>query len=400
MDAYAVRCQDIARRESRAAGGAAHVPPARWASRAAAGRGTHLHWRTAHPEGMPTPWSCRKTASSPSTPGAPGGCHRDQCAPGARAHVRRGRRQWIAAAAGRGERRQVLARARPPQALRMASLVGRTSLTVSRRPRVALFSTGDELVMPGAVPEQMRPGAIYNSNRFLLRVARRLGAKSPTTAGSAPRRPRGHRGRPALRAQGNDLILTSGGVSVGEEDHHLRPAVQPKGSLDCGRWPSNRASRSPMAWWGQPAWFMGPARQPGVELHHLPAAGARPSCCACRAPDQLPALAMRADFDVGQSRQTPEFLRVRLNEQGGLDLFANQSSGVLTSAVWGDGVVDVPFRAAHRQETRCSRLCLVVGVSCGMNVQIKYFASIREAVSQARRLWQPGRARSVHCVMR
>ena len=64
-----------------------------------------------------------------------------------------------------------------PQALGLAASVGAATLTVRRRPRVALFSTGDELVMPGDVaPQDMRPGTIYNSNRFFLRaLLKRLG---------------------------------------------------------------------------------------------------------------------------------------------------------------------------------------------------------------------------------
>ena len=59
-------------------------------------------------------------------------------------------------------------------------------------------------------------------------------------------------------------------------------------------------------------------------------------------------VAMRADFDWSRPDKRREFLRVRRNGAGGLDLFANQSSGVLTSAVWGDGVVDNPPGQAVR----------------------------------------------------
>ena len=51
---------------------------------------------------------------------------------------------------------------------------------------------------------------------------------------------------------------------------------------------------------------------------------------------------LRADFDWGKPDRRREFLRVRLNAEGGLELFANQSSGVLTSAVWADGLLDNP----------------------------------------------------------
>ena len=59
-----------------------------------------------------------------------------------------------------------------------------------------------------------------------------------------------------------------------------------------------------------------------------------------------PALMMRADFDWPRPDKRREFLRVKLNAQGGLDLFPNQSSGVLTSTVWADGLVDNPANQA------------------------------------------------------
>jgi len=119
-----------------------------------------------------------------------------------------------------------------PAGLGMAASVGLRSVQVARRPRVALFSTGDELVMPGDVaPGDMRPGAIYNSNRFFLRaMLLRLGC-TVSDLGIVP--DRRDATVQALREASlqHDLILTSGGVSVGEEDH-IRPAVLSLGQLD------------------------------------------------------------------------------------------------------------------------------------------------------------------------
>ena len=118
-----------------------------------------------------------------------------------------------------------------PAALGMAASIGMDKLQVARKPRVALFSTGDELVMPGAVaPDQMPPGAIYNSNRFFLRaLLHRMGCEV-TDLGIVPDSLEAT--VKALRdaSSAHDLVLTSGGVSVGEEDH-IKPAVQSLGEL-------------------------------------------------------------------------------------------------------------------------------------------------------------------------
>ena len=119
-----------------------------------------------------------------------------------------------------------------PASLGLAASIGLPVLSVVRRPKVALFSTGDELVMPGDVaPQHMRPGAIYNSNRFFLRaLLLRLGCEV-TDLGIVPDRFEATVDALRNAARQHDLILTSGGVSVGEEDH-IKPAVQSLGRLD------------------------------------------------------------------------------------------------------------------------------------------------------------------------
>ena len=234
-----------------------------------------------------------------------------------------------------------------PQALGLAASVGSATLTVLRRPRVALFSTGDELVMPGeTAPGQMRPGAIYNSNRFTLRgLIEALGCEC-NDLGIVPDRLDATREALRRAAQGNDLIVTSGGVSVGEEDH-LRPAVQAEGRVDY--WQMAIKPGKPLAFGevrradGSHAWFMGLPGNP-VSSFITFLLVVRPALMALQgAPAGAPrALKLRADFDWPRPDKRREFLRVRRNEAGGLELFPNQSSGVLTSAVWGDGVVDNP----------------------------------------------------------
>jgi molybdopterin molybdotransferase len=236
-----------------------------------------------------------------------------------------------------------------PQGLGMAASVGAATLQVARRPRVALFSTGDELAMPG---EPLKPGAIYNSNRFTLRalieslgaVCTDLGIVADTLSAT----------RDALRraAEGNDLIVTCGGVSVGEEDH-LKPAVQAEGRLDL--WQIAIKPGKPLAFGevrrtdATSAHFIGLPGNP-VSAFVTFALAVRPFLLRLQgATDIQPrSIAMRADFDWPRPDRRREFMRVRRNEAGGLDLFPNQSSGVLTSTVWGDGVIDNPAGQAIR----------------------------------------------------
>jgi molybdopterin molybdotransferase len=119
-----------------------------------------------------------------------------------------------------------------PQAQGLAATVGAATLVVVRRPRVAVFSTGDELVMPGSVaPQDLPPGAIYNSNRYTLRGLLQAAGCDVTDLGIVPDRLDATREALRTAAQRNDLILTSGGVSVGEEDH-IRPAVSAEGRIE------------------------------------------------------------------------------------------------------------------------------------------------------------------------
>lgn len=229
-----------------------------------------------------------------------------------------------------------------PAALGLAASVGMAQLQVARRPRVALFSTGDELIMPGTVPpEQMPPGAIYNSNRFFLHsLLRRLGCEV-TDLGIVPDRLDAT--VQALRdaAGSHDLILTSGGVSVGEEDH-IKPAVQALGQLNL--WQIAIKPGKPFAH-GRvgDAHFIGLPGNP-VSSFVTFLVLVRPFLLRLQGVEDvaMKTIAARADFDWPRADKRREFLRVRRNANGGLDLFGNQGSGVLTSAAWGDGLIDVP----------------------------------------------------------
>ena len=253
--------------------------------------------------------------------------------------------QWIRRAGEDVQRGAVvLARGQRlgPAEVGLAAGVGMASLAVLRRARVALFSTGDELVMPGAVaPQDMPAGAIYNSNRFFLHhLLRRLGCVV-SDYGIVPDQRQATVEALRSAAQTHDLILTSGGVSVGEEDH-IKPAVQSLGSLDL--WQIAIKPGKPFAH-GRvgDAHFIGLPGNP-VSSFVTFLLLVRPFLLRLQGvQDVAPkSVAMRADFDWPRADKRQEFLRVRRNAQGGLALFPNQSSGVLTSLVWGDGLVDTP----------------------------------------------------------
>lgn len=236
-----------------------------------------------------------------------------------------------------------------PASLGLAASIGLAQLQVAQRPRVALFSTGDELVMPGDVaPEAMPPGAIYNSNRFFLRaMLQRLGCEV-TDLGIVPDQREATLDALRNAANAHDLILTSGGVSVGEEDH-IKPAVQALGTLNL--WQLAIKPGKPFAY-GQVSradamsgmcHFMGLPGNP-VSSFVTFLLLVRPFVLALQGIKQtdIARTELTAHFDWPRADKRREFLRVRRNARGGLDLFPNQSSGVLTSAVWGDGVVDNP----------------------------------------------------------
>ena len=234
------------------------------------------------------------------------------------------------------------------QHLGVAASAGLIDLPVVRRLKVALMSTGNELVMHG---ELLKPGKIYNSNRYTLRgLLENLGCEV-TDYGIIPDNLKATQAALAkAAATGQDLILTTGGVSVGEEDH-IKPAVECEGRLHF--W---RVAVKP----GKPLVFGEIDDHSGLPVSHsTPVIGlpgnpvssfvtflifVRPFLLRMQGVENVSPkyYLLRADFTLDNPDERNEFLRVRLNENGGLDLFDNQGSGVLSSTVWGDGLIDNP----------------------------------------------------------
>jgi molybdopterin molybdotransferase len=236
------------------------------------------------------------------------------------------------------------------QELGLAASVGLATLPVRRRLRVAVFFTGDELAMPG---EPLKPGAIYNSNRFALRgLLENLGCEI-SDYGIVPDSLQATRDTLRAAARGHDLIVTSGGVSVGEEDH-IKPAVEAEGRLNM--WQIAVKPGKPLAFGAVrraadeeggsdgEAMFVGLPGNP-VSSFITFLLFVRPFLLRLQGVTgavEPRSIAMRADFDWPKGDRRNEFLRARMNEAGGLELFHNQGSGVLTSTAWADGLIDNP----------------------------------------------------------
>jgi molybdopterin molybdotransferase len=366
MDGYAVRCGDLAAAGSRSGQGPEQAPALRVSQRIAAGQqglaldpGTvaRIFTGAAIPAGADAVVMQEQATPAGEDPeGKPLVRFSHLPAPG----------EWIRR---RGEDIEagatiLLPGTRlTPQATGLAASVGAARLMVYRPVRVACFFTGDELAMPG---EPLKPGAIYNSNRFLLSgLLRRLGCDVMDLGiiGDSLEATRVALREAALQA---DLIVTSGGMSVGEEDH-VKPAVEAEGELQM--WQIAIKPGKPLAY--------GRVRRPGSEARAAPAAAAnqaaggqqpgsahfiglpgnpvssfvtflmfvRPFILGLQGVAQVAPLRLRltAGFDWPRPDRRREFLRVRVDPQtGSLQLFPNQGSAVLTSTVAGDGLLDNP----------------------------------------------------------
>lgn len=236
-----------------------------------------------------------------------------------------------------------------PIRLGLAASIGCASLSVSAAPKVALLSTGDELVMPGDIEPNLLPsGSIFNSNRFFLKtLLQRLGCQV-TDMGNVPDDLVKTTSILSDAAIEHDLILSSGGVSVGEADF-VKPAVQALGQLQL--WSLSMKPGKPFAYG-----YVNSQINPLKQAHFIGLPGnpvsslvtflllVRPFILSLQGDMHLsvrPNL-LKANFVWSKADKRREFLRSKLNSDGGLDLFPNQSSGVLTSAVWGDGLIDNP----------------------------------------------------------
>ncbi|HZO04155.1 MAG TPA: gephyrin-like molybdotransferase Glp [Burkholderiales bacterium] len=232
-----------------------------------------------------------------------------------------------------------------PQDTGLAASVGIKTLPVYRKVKLGLFFTGDELVMPG---EPLAPGRIYNSNRFTLRGLGEVFGCDVRDYGIVPDTLEATRAALRRAAAETDVIVTSGGVSVGEADY-VKPAAEAEGKLLM--W---RIAMKP----GRPLAFGSIGKSFFIGLPGNPVSSfvtflifVRPFLLKTQGiVDTGPrSLLARSDFDWPEPDARREFLRVKWNSQGGLDLYPTQDSAVLTSTAWADGLVDNPAGRAIRK---------------------------------------------------
>ena len=219
----------------------------------------------------------------------------------------------------------------------LAASVGLADLPVLRRLKVACFFTGDELVTPGA---PLAPGQIYNSNRYTLTgLVNDLGCEL-IDLGIVPDTLEATEAALTRAAREADVVITSGGVAVGEAGY-VKAAGEKLGQVEM--WKVAMKPGKPIVYGrvGE-ADFIG---LPGNPVSAFVTFGlfVRPFLLKRMGVAEVlyRAFAVQADFAWTKPGARREFLRARLQPDGRLGLFPNQSSGVLTSCAWADGLVDI-----------------------------------------------------------
>lgn len=235
-----------------------------------------------------------------------------------------------------------------PQEMGTLGSIGVADVEVFVRLKIAILTTGDELIDPG---QTLGPGQIYNSNRYtMLGLMAKAGCDVVLCETLSDSRDETRRTLKRAAASA-DLIITSGGVSVGEEDH-IRVVLEEAGDLSLWRMASKP---------GKPLAFGMIDAKPVIGLPGNPAAVlvtllivGMPFIRACQGRSGFSRLGERlpAGFSTEQPSIRREFVRARKspgNDGPVITAYPNQSSGVLSSACWADGLAVVPENETVRQ---------------------------------------------------
>lgn len=325
MDGYAVRCADLGR------------GPLPVSQRIAAGQAAQpLHAASA----------ARIFTGAPLPPGADAVVMQEQCTVSADGSVE----IMAAVLPGQNIRRageDIASGARllaagtrlRAQELGLLASIGVASVSVRRRPRVAIFFTGDELVEPG---QALATGQIYNSNRYMVLALLQQAGCTVTDLGIVPDVLELTRQTLRQAASDHDLVLTCGGVSVGEEDH-VKAAVEAEGALRL--WQIAIKPGKPLAW-GRVATthFIGLPGNPVSSLVTFKVLVEPFVRRLAGDSSRSETLSVKAGFDWPRPDKRREYLRVRLEQHQGQTVavaFASQGSAVLTSCSFADGLLEV-----------------------------------------------------------
>lgn len=249
-----------------------------------------------------------------------------------------------------------------PQDIGVLASIGVTEVPVYRPLRVAVISTGDELVEPG---QALQPGQIYNSNRYTLTALLTSMGCEVLDGGIAADDPATTRRRLQELADSADVVLSSGGVSVGEEDH-VRSAVESLGELSL--WKLNIKPGKPLAFGsihgsGGEIPFIGlPGNPSSVFVTFVLIAHPYLARCQGQAAIDPVRVKVKAEFEWLRRGSRMEFLRARVVQHEGAEpgvrIYANQSSGALMSASWANALVELPPAATVKPGDRVSVILL------------------------------------------
>ena len=228
-----------------------------------------------------------------------------------------------------------------PQDISLAASVGVGELVVFKKIKVGVFFTGDELVEPG---NPLSPGKIYNSNRYaLVALLKQVGCDVVNLGNIEDKLDATCDALEALESK-CDLIMTTGGVSVGEEDH-VKPAVEKLGELNL--WKIRMKPGKPLAY--------GKVKQtPFIGLPGNPVSSFVTFCIFSlpfikkmqgNSNYESKILKVKTNFDCKRAKPRREYARVRIDhstETPLANLFPKQGSDVMSSVVWADGIIEIP----------------------------------------------------------